>query len=145
MGKIVIRAVPTTEGGRRDAAPLLLDLQLTILPSDKPTTTSVGWWWIVYDGDKPIGFAGMYRSNRWRDAGYLCRSGVLPAYRGRGLQKRLIRLRERKGRAIGLAWLISDTYENPPSANSLIACGYRTYQPVEPWGAEGVTYWRKKL
>jgi GNAT superfamily N-acetyltransferase len=140
-----ILPVPNTPEGRHDAAPLLLDLQLTILPADKPAATSVGCWWVVYDGDKPVGFAGMYRSRRWGDAGYLCRSGILPAYRGRGLQKRLIRVRERKARKAGMTWLISDTYENPPSANSLISCGYKTYQPVAPWAGDGTTYWRKKL
>lgn len=140
MGKIRIRRV-SGHAARAE----LLDLQLTILPADKPAPTHVGWWWIAYDGTQPIGFAGLYQSRAWRDAGYLCRSGVLPAYRGRGLQKRLIRVREQLARRCGMHWLISDTYENPPSANSLIACGYRTYQPRNPWGADGVTYWRRKL
>lgn len=140
MRQLTIKAV---DGARH--ADVLLNLQLTILPYDKPATTEVGWWWIVYDGEKPIGFAGLYPSAKWGDAGYLCRSGVLPSHRGRGLQKRLIRVRERKARALGMKWLISDTYENPPSSNSLIACGYRTYHPSEPWGADGVTYWRKRV
>lgn len=137
---IVIRAVSGVA-----AKAQLLELQLAILPCDKPAPTHVGWWWIVYDGPLPVGFCGLYQSVKWRDAGYLCRSGVMPEYRGRGLQKRLIRLRERKAREAGMTWLVTDTYENPPSSNSLIACGYKTYQPETPWGADGVTYWRKSL
>lgn len=140
MGTLRIKAV---DGAKH--ADTLLDLQLTILPYDTPADPRRGWWWIVYDGDRPVGFAGLYRSSRWNDAGYLCRSGVLPSHRGRGLQKRLIRVRERRARAERMNWLISDTYENPPSSNSLIACGYRTYEPSDPWGADGVTYWRKHL
>jgi hypothetical protein len=27
----------------------------------------------------------------------------------------------------------------------LIACGYRTYHPRNPWGGDGVIYWIKRL
>jgi GNAT superfamily N-acetyltransferase len=140
MSKLRIRAVDGAE-----QLLVLLDLQLGILPLDRPADTRTGWWWIAYDCARPVGFAGLYPSSRWSDAGYLCRAGVLPEYRGRGLQKRLIRIRERKARELGMTWLISDTYKNPPSTNSLVACGYRMYEPSEPWGAEGVLYWRKRL
>jgi GNAT superfamily N-acetyltransferase len=123
----------------------LLDLQLTILPCDKPADTTLGWWWIVFDEGEPVGFAGLHRSNKFGDTGYLCRSGVMSKYRGKGLQKRLIRVRERRARQERMVWLISDTYENPPSTNNLIACGYKTYIPREPWGADGVTYWVKRV
>jgi hypothetical protein len=46
---------------------------------------------------------------------------------------------------LGWNWLISDTYKNPPSANSLISCGYRTFAPSRPWGFDGAIYWRKKI
>lgn len=41
--------------------------------------------------------------------------------------------------------IISDTNLNPPSANSLINAGYKTYQPVKPWGFKTTTYWKKNL
>jgi GNAT superfamily N-acetyltransferase len=77
--------------------------------------------------------------------GYLCRAGVLESHRGRGLQKRLIRVRERKARKLGWTHVVTDTYENPASANSLIKCGFRSYLPRNPWGAKGVAYWIKRL
>jgi hypothetical protein len=41
--------------------------------------------------------------------------------------------------------LITDTYLNPASSNSLISCGFRLFEPSNPWGARGTLYWRKKL
>lgn len=137
-----LRAV---NGSDPDVQTLLYVLQLEILPADKPAKTNAGWWWILYDGVKPIGFCGVYKSSQWAGTGYLCRAGVLTEYRGKGLQRRLIRVRERKARQLGFTHLVTDTYENPPSANNLIACGYKTYHPRSPWGGDGVIYWIKRL
>lgn len=137
-----LRAV---DGSKKNVQELLYALQLEILPSDTPTVTDKGWWWIMYDGSLPIGFCGMYKSTTWANTGYLCRAGISPGYRGKGLQKRLIRVRERRARVLGWTHLVTDTYENPASANNLIACGYRNYIPRTPWGAEGVNYWIKRL
>ncbi len=76
---------------------------------------------------------------------YLCRSGVVPEHRGKGLQKRLIRVRETYARNMAMNWVISDTTCNPPSANSLIACGFKLYEPAQPWGNRSTIYWRKRL
>lgn len=91
------------------------------------------------------GFAGLAPSSRWADTGYLCRAAVLPDYRGRGLQKRLIRVRIAKARRLGWRWLVTDTRQNPASANSLIDCGFRMFEPSEPWSFSDACYWRLKL
>lgn len=124
---------------------LLTFLQLSTLTGDAPYDVSEGHWWIAYEGEMPIGFAGVVQSVRWSDTGYMCRSGVLRTHRGKGVQKRLIRVREMKARQLGWNWLITDTFNNPPSANSLISCGYRTFTPSKPWAFDGAIYWRKKL
>ena len=124
---------------------LLLYLQKKCLPHDEPYDTDFGWWWIIYEKDKPVGFAGLVRSANWLDTGYLCRSGVLPAYRGMGLQKRLISVRVRKAKQLGYNWLISDTNDNPPSSNSLISQGFKLYDPSNAYGDFKTLYWRKKL
>lgn len=142
MGPIRIAQVDTSSA--RGAGQLYL-LQVRILDADVPHSIDEGYWWLGYDKGQAVCFAGMVKSSRWSDAGYLCRSGVLDAYRGRGLQKRLIRVRERKARELGWNWLMSDTRDNPASANSLIACGYRVYHPTRPWGHDDATYWRKRL
>jgi GNAT superfamily N-acetyltransferase len=121
-------------------------LQKKCLPADCPFNVSQGDWWIVYDSKNlPCAFAGLVPSTRWARTGYLCRSGVLPSHRGRGTQKRLIRARVRHAKKLGWEWLITDTYQNPASANSLIACGFKMFIPTVPWGAEGTLYWRRKL
>lgn len=124
---------------------LLQWLQLEILPSDVPHDVSHGYWWIAYDDGHPVAFAGLVHSSRYYDVGYLCRSGVLPMYRGHGLQKKLVRVREKKARLLGWKYLITDTKDNPPSANSLIRCGYQTFTPSYKWALDGAIYWRKKI
>lgn len=75
----------------------------------------------------------------------MVRAGVAPAYQGQGLQKRLIRIRERFARKQGMNWLITSTYANMRSANNLISCGFRIFEPTLEWGAEGTIYWSKQL
>lgn len=122
-----------------------MGLQVVCLPSDAPYDISRGYWWIAYDEDTPCAFAGLVASSRWCDTGYLCRAGVLPTHRGNGIQKKLIRARVRKARKLGWNWLITDTYHNPASANSLIAEGFKMFEPTIPWGAKGTLYWRLNL
>lgn len=121
-------------------------LQERCLPNDEPFDTTVGYWWLVVtaSGDD-AGFAGLVRSIRWTDCAYLCRAGVLPAYRGQGVQKRLIRARLRQAKAIGMRWVVTDTYDNPASSNSLISTGFKLFKPSKPWGGDGTLYWKIKL
>jgi GNAT superfamily N-acetyltransferase len=107
--------------------------------------TDYGFWWIGYDKDEPACFAGLWKSSNFEQAGYLCRAGVLPAYRGMGLQRRLVRVREKKARALGWRLLVSDTNDNPPSANNLIGCGYRTFTPPTRWAMPSAVYWKKEI
>jgi hypothetical protein len=41
--------------------------------------------------------------------------------------------------------IVTDTTDNPSSANNLIACGYRIYAPENPWGFTHTIYWSKDL
>lgn len=121
-------------------------LQALALPDDAPCDVRIGAWWLMHSerGD-PIAFAGLRMSSRWSDCMYLCRAGVDPDWRGRGIQKRLIAVRERHAKSLGMAWLITDTTRNPASANSLMARGFRMYEPAAPWGTRYTLYWRKRL
>jgi GNAT superfamily N-acetyltransferase len=132
--------------GCLDTQMALTRLQKQCLPYDEPTSTTSGYWWLVHSEDGiPVAFAGLVPSQRWSDCGYLCRAGVLPAHRGQGIQKKLIRVRVRQARALGWNWLITDTHENPASSNSLIARGFKMFDPTKPWGADNALYWRLKL
>ena len=124
----------------------LRHLQKLCLPGDTLHATNYGHWWLVHTESNALaGFAGIVPSTRWIDCMYLCRAGIIDAHRGNGLQKKLIWVRLQKARSLGMNWAISDTYDNPASANSLIHCGFKMFNPTEPWGAKGTLYWRKKI
>lgn len=127
-------------------AATILRLQKETLPYDKPYEPVKGVWFIAYaeNGD-PAAYAGLVQSTQWGDTAYLCRAGVLYKYRGKGLQKRLIKARIRAAKIMGFNWLISDTSDNPPSANSLISAGFRMYDPSKPYALNNSLYWRLKL
>lgn len=125
---------------------LLIRMQRECLPGDAPLMPQAGLWWIAYSHDGyPAAFASMKPSARWEKTGYLSRSGVLPSFRGNGIQKRMIRVRLKTAKKLGWHWVLSDTSENPESSNSLISCGFKMYEPREPYGLKTSIYWRKKL
>lgn len=74
---------------------------------------------------------------------YLSRCGVLPEFRGRGLQRKLIRARVLAARFASVY-----TYTvigNVHSANNLIACGFRMFAPDDPYaGRISAIYWRRQ-
>jgi GNAT superfamily N-acetyltransferase len=104
-----------------------------------------GWWWIGTDGREAAAFCGFTQSSYHPTYAYLKRAGVLERHRGNGLQKRMITLRERRARSMGFSWAITDTTNNPASANSLISAGYRLWMPEVPWAFDNSLYWRKRL
>ena len=105
-------------------------------------------WWIMWSEDgKAAAFCGIWPP-LWKGRPcYLVRAGVLPDHRGQGLQKRMIVARLAYARKMG--WTTAVTYtlcDNAASANSLIARGFRVYNPPSPkWIGEGVIYWKKNL
>ena len=125
---------------------LICYLQKKILPSDNIYKPDRGHWWIAYAADgKPVAFAGLVRSIKWTDTGYLCRAGVLDGYTGHGLQKRLILARVKQARKLGWNWLITDTTNNPASSNSLINAGFKIYTPANKWSFRNAIYWKYKV
>jgi GNAT superfamily N-acetyltransferase len=125
---------------------VLKSLQKECLPGDTVYAPTNGYWHLAFGPDMvPVGFSGLVPSQRWCDCMYLCRAGVLPAHRGQGLQKRLIRARVQVAKEQGMNWLVTDTNDNPASGNSLIACGFKLFEPTVPWAAKGAIYWRMKL
>jgi len=120
-------------------------LQKICLPFDKPYDTTSGYWWIAIKNGVDIGFAGLVHSSRWTDCCNLIRAGVVPDHRGQGLQKKFIRVRIRQAKALKMNWIVTSTYDNPASANSLIACGFKMFDPSVPWMTLHTSYWRLKL
>lgn len=105
----------------------------------------LGTWWLAYHDDDAVAFAGVVPSTHARNSGYFCRVGVLQRHWGRGLQRRLMRAVEARGRRLGWDSIVSDTTDNPVSANNFIHAGYRLYEPEAPWAWLHTLYWRKRL
>lgn len=104
-----------------------------------------GRWWLVYAGSKPIAFAGYSRSTIELGAAYLWRVGVLEGHRGHGLQRTLMDTCVVFARLDGFDRIVSDTTENPPSANNFVRTGWSTYVPAKPWSLPSAIYWIKTL
>lgn len=138
---IVIRGLPDGE----DEADLLSQLHDECFGDEAPMPDfTVGAWWIGWEGTRPVCFAGIKPGTQHPDMGYLCRAGVVVSARGQGLQRRLIRARERYARLQGWKGCVTDTTDNPPSANSLIGCGYRMFEPRIKWAYPHSCYWRRR-
>lgn len=124
---------------------LLVKLHKQCFPHDVFPDFNIGFWWIAYDGDKPIGFCGMKASSQWVETGYMNRAGVINNYRGKGLQRRMIRVRVAKAKKLGWTTVVTDTTDNPESGNNLFRCGFKMYEPRNPWANDNSIYWRRKL
>lgn len=133
---------------RADLPVAVLPLDEICFPADDRINPADSLWWIAWHGKQPVAYAGLRlcRLEQNLGAAFLCRAGVIPGHRGRGLQKRLIRVREQDARKLAVTELITYCVSyNCASINSLIACGYRTYWPATKWGGSNAIYLRKPL
>lgn len=125
----------------------LQELDKECFPYDKPCRPEVGYWWVLWDDNKVAGYCGLCDSPK--DDGsvaYLCRAGVMPEYRGRRLQRRLIKVRLSYAARLGYQEVVTDTrWDNVESSNSLAACGMKLYRPLYPWSYSNALYWYRKL
>jgi GNAT superfamily N-acetyltransferase len=106
-----------------------------------PKHTAGSRWWIVDDAGSAVAFAGV-RIMPSEGCAFLARCGVLPEYRGQGLQRRLIAARLRYARRFRLPAITYTKPSSVESANNLITCGFRLYSPARLWAGR-VLYWWK--
>lgn len=101
-------------------------------------------WWVALVGKDAAGFAALTPGD---DYGYLSAAAVLRKFRGRGIQRKLIKARIDEARRRKWDRVVSYTYnDNVASANSLIDCGFRRFAPARPWdNPKLVQYWRLPL
>jgi GNAT superfamily N-acetyltransferase len=119
-------------------------LDAMCFPDDTAYPKDSGYWWLAWDGEQYVGFAGLEVLNQ--HSGFLCRVGVLHSARGQGLHKRLIRAREHRARALGLRSLVTYTSrDNLRSANNLIHLGFVLYRPDNEFGLKDSFYFRKEI
>jgi GNAT superfamily N-acetyltransferase len=121
--------------------------ELTFFNSASQPNLYEGHWWLVADVDKKlnVAFAGLVPATYTPNTGYFNRVGVLHVARGHRLQKRLLTVVERRARKNGWTSIISDTTDNPPSANAMISGGYKIFEPAYRWAFSHSIYWKKDL
>ena len=125
---------------------LLVQMDHQCFAYDAPALTDNGGaWWIAYSKGVPAGFGAIKQSSNSAEGGYLSRAGVLPNFRGCGLQKKLINRRLDYAQKQGWHWVVTDTNDNPASGNSLISCGFRMFKPDLKWAFSHSCYWKKFL
>ncbi|WP_428664544.1 N-acetyltransferase family protein [Reyranella sp.] len=144
------RLAPSAEDGRQ-----ILHMDRICFPVDEPPSIAGAEWVIGWDGEMPAAYCA------WKTVehdgvpvGFHYRGGVLPEYRGHGLQRQMLRLREARMREQGLTVAVTYTdADGAASMRSLIAEGYRPYVPTATTtlsglgrlGRVGFVHWRKSL
>lgn len=104
--------------------------------------------WLVRVEGKAIGFGAMRPCETAVNKGLVLftRAGVIPVWRGKGVQKRLIRLRAAKAKRLGHEVAIAYVMGmNCASSNSLIGCGFKLYEPADLYAGKQAIYLRKVL
>lgn len=120
-------------------------LDKLIFNTDDPCEDYEGtYWFLIYDGKKPIAFAGIKIQSG--NIGYMNRCGVKDKYRGFGLQKILIKARILLAKELGLQSIRTYTsLDNYASVNSLIKNGFRLVEPIGDLDTGKWLVWEKKL
>lgn len=124
-------------------------------PVDTPAVFAGARWQIGWDGGAPACYCAWKPvEHDGATVGFLYRGGVLPAYRGRGLQREMVRRREAemRGQGIGVSVTYTDA-DGAASMTNLIAEDYRPYAPTPSTtlsglgrlGRVGFVHWRKRL
>jgi GNAT superfamily N-acetyltransferase len=132
---------------RTDDIGLIRELDAKLFGTDVAPPKETHLWWLLYADGEVAGYCGLGIFTESGEAmGFLSRSGVLRGYRGQGLQRRMIRVREAEAKRQGVSRLVTYTSrDNMPSANNLISCGYKLYLPQQAWGVRGGLYFDKSL
>lgn len=143
--RIVIRKIASPEKLTEKYIEILDILETKTLPNDARCIKTGAYWWVAYYKGVPVGFSGLLEFPRL-DAAFLYRTGVLKDYRGLGLQRKFIRLREQQAIKDGYRRIITYTIrENLRSANNLIKSGYTLYTPKKDYGPKNALYFEKVL
>ena len=103
---------------------------------------------VVRDGDEPVGTVTLSGSPDGRPAGWaeLERLLVLPAARGRGVARLMLREVEAEARARGMSTVtLSTGYRQYPAIRLYLSSGYRIVAPVgDGWQRQGRLFWFAK-
>lgn len=144
------RSVASAEGEHR-----ILLMDRLCFPADDPPSIAGAAWFVGWVGETAAAYCAWKAADHDGVAvGFHYRGGVLPEYRGHGLQRQMLRLRESRMRAAGLTAAVTYTdADGAASMCNLIAEGYRPYAPTPTttlsglgrYGRVGSVHWRKTL
>lgn len=136
---------------------LLNFMDRQLFPNDEPPEYAGANWFVMRNPyDALVGFcAWKVVEHNGAKVGFHYRAGVMPTFRGAGLQKRMIDFRETQMRLAGLSKAVTYTdADNAQSMRSLLKCGYLPYTPTEETclsgglarlGRAGFVHWQKIL
>ena len=120
-------------------------LDKKLFPTDEPYPHQTALWWIARSSGRTAGFCGLKIFEKDGFA-FLCRSGVVPRYRGYGVHRTMIKRRIDYARRHGLGSVISYTKpDNPASGNNLSRLGFVMYNPENQWVGPDFIYWIKDI
>lgn len=121
-------------------------LHKEIFPKDEYYEHSGNIYWLVEDTDTGEYIAFCIATDIGHRLLYLSRVGVSIGHRGKGLHRRLIRVREAYGKRHNFRCVITYTIiHNPNSFSHLVKNGYELYCPENMWAGDDVLYFRKIL
>lgn len=101
-----------------------------------------GAYWLVWCGDKAVGFFGVNKIDDLENTAFFSRAGFLKQYTQKGLHRRSLQVRRKYCKQNGLTHLVSYTHKyNLRSANNLEAFGFRIYTPIDARGIDKDMYY----
>ena len=127
---------------------LIYQLDDLCFPADDDYPFEGAVWWVYKDvHGRSAGYCGVkLLDGPNKGTAFLCRAGVLPAYAGQGLQRKMLRIRENYAYKHGCDTVLTYTVQNNyPSIVNLIKAGYRFYEPSHAWEGRDVFYFIKYL
>lgn len=127
---------------------VIKEFEAICFPADTRVKIKGSFWWFLEAEKSPVAYAALRPCGLAinRGMGFLLRAGVLPEWRGMGLQRQLIAARVQFAKRSGLSELVTYTVPtNLASANSLIGEGFKLYEPTSRWGGKAALYFRAEL
>lgn len=100
------------------------------------------WWVAVNNKNEIVAYCGSIYTQG------ICifnRAWVSPKMRGKGTQKKMIRLRLKRAREISRIAITYTTPDNYNSVNNLISCGFKLYGPEYAYGGRQMLYFMHNL
>ena len=129
---------------KTDKFDLILSLNRKIFPCDDLEICDNTVGWIIWHNKTPVGFCTM-RMLTHRIA-YMDRAGILEEHRGKGLHKKLLRVRESYARRQNYKEIITYTVsDNFDSLFTLVRHGYKKYDPEYAYAGRTCHYVIKDL